>query len=199
MFSGIVDSATVEKMERQEKDMRLFLSTKSAEEASIGDSISINGVCLTVVEKSGSILAFDVMNETLEKSNLASLSPGERVNMELSLRLTDRLGGHFVMGHIDGTGALESQEPDGNSVKIWFSVPETLTKYMIPKGAVSLDGISMTLVDVEKTRFSVCVIPHTQKVTTLGSKKPGDVFNIEVDMIGKFIKKHLEELEELKS
>lgn len=195
MYSGIVQPGSVHKTEKNGDILRLELDIgPHAEEAKIDDSVSINGVCLTVVKKNGTTLEFDAMPETQRKTNIGSLSAGERVNVELSLRLADRLGGHFVMGHVDGTGKIEKREEQGGDVKIWISAPQELTKQMITKGSVALDGVSMTLVDVEAERFSVCVIPHTLSLTTLGTKREGDTLNIEIDMLGKFIRKHLEDM-----
>lgn len=194
MFSGIVDAARVERVEKRGEDMRIHLDfDRLAEDLDIGDSVSINGVCLTAAEKNGKSIAFDIMPETQERTNLGTLSPGYQVNVEISLRPMDRLGGHFVLGHVDGMGKILKKEREGRTVKLWISSPE-LTNMMVTKGAVSLDGVSMTLVDVEEGKFSVCIIPHTLEKTTLGSKKEGSSLNIEVDMIGKFIKKYMEEM-----
>lgn len=195
MFSGIVESASVEKVKKAAEGLRLTISLpESADGVAIGDSISINGVCLTVVEKNQQLISFDVIPETLQKTNLSSLKPQEKLNIELSLRPSDRIGGHFVFGHIDGTGSILKKEHDGEYIKIWISASPQLLQQMVQKGAVALDGVSMTLVDVQKDRFSVCVIPHTLSITTLGSKKEGDSLNIEVDMIGKYVRKYLEEM-----
>ena len=193
MFSGIVSSAAVSETQSQGNGLRLSLDLGGlAGELKIGDSVSVNGVCLTVLEIQGSVTVFDAMPETLDKTNLGSLKPGERVNVELPLKLSDRLGGHFVQGHIDGTGKLLKKETQGEYVKLWISATPDLTIQMIPKGSIAMDGVSMTLVDVQKDRFSVAVIPHTLEITTLGTKQPGQHFNIEVDMLGKYIKKQVQ-------
>jgi len=192
MFSGIVDSGIVEKSEKKGEGIRLNIDIgRLAESSNIGDSVSVNGVCLTVVEKTGNVASFDVMPETIERTNLGYLEIGEKVNIELSIQVNGRIGGHFIMGHIDGTGVIERVEAEGEYSKIWIRVPETMTQWMIQKGAISLDGISMTLVDVEKNLFSVAVIPKTMEITTLGTKKEGDSLNIEVDMIAKYVQKLL--------
>jgi riboflavin synthase len=144
------------------------------------------------VKKAGGILAFDVMPETQERTALGSLRPGEEVNIELSLRPSDRIGGHFVLGHVDGTGKIIRKEEDGRYAKLWIEARPEITKMMVSKGSVAIDGVSMTVVDVEKDKFSVCVIPHTLKVTTLGKKGPGDSVNLETDMLGKYVRKFLE-------
>ena len=195
MFSGIVFSGRVERVEKRGEDMRISLHVGPlSKEIHIGDSVSINGVCLTVVEKNGKTIAFDVMPETQERTDLGRLNPLEKVNIELSLTLADRIGGHFVLGHVDGIGTISKKKKDGRYVKIWIKTNPQLTKMMVSKGAVALDGVSMTLVDIEKDRFSVCCIPHTLEITTFGSKKEGDSINIEIDMLGKYIKKFLGEM-----
>lgn len=198
MFSGIVYPGRVERVEKRGEDLRIYISLENAGEIAIGDSVSVNGVCLTAIEKNGKTVAFDVMPETQDKTNLGGLSPPSKVNIELSLRPMDRLGGHFVLGHIDGTGKIVKRERDGRYAKIWVMAGHELTNMMVPKGAVALDGVSMTLVDVEKGKFSVCVIPHTLETTTLGQKKPGQVVNLEIDILGKYIKKYLGEIKSFK-
>lgn len=194
MFSGIVDAGAVERVEKRAEDVRITVNLGPlAEDVAAGDSVAVNGVCLTAAGKAGKSVFFDVMPETQERTNLGSLSPGGKVNVELSLQTGDRIGGHFVMGHIDGTGRLLRKEREGRYATLWIRASPGLTRLMVPKGAVALDGVSMTLVEVRRDRFSVSVIPHTLQVTTLGSRRPGDSLNIEVDMIGKFIRKQLEE------
>lgn len=161
----------------------------------IGDSISINGCCLTIVEIQGSRWSFQAGTETLSKTNLGKLQPQDRVNLERSLLVGARLGGHIVQGHVDGVGTVAEISKEGSEEEPWvrmvFAVPESLTKQMVPKGSVAVDGVSLTLVDVNETNFSVALIPHTLEVTTLGERKPGDRVNIETDILGKYVQKLL--------
>lgn len=159
---------------------------------SIGDSVSINGCCLTVVELAETVAAFQAGTETLSKTNLGRLQPGDRVNLERSLPVDGRLGGHFVQGHVDGVGDVASVDRDGEWVTMWFEIPETLAKFLVPKGSVAVDGISLTVVNVEKSRFSVALIPHTLEVTTLGVRNVGDPVNIETDILGKYVERLLQ-------
>jgi riboflavin synthase len=161
-------------------------------EAAIGDSISINGTCLTVVEGKDSVLAFDLSDETLRSTNLGRLRPGDKVNLESSLRFDSKLGGHFVTGHIDGVGSIKSKERVGDVLKFVISADERITDFLVGKGSVALDGISLTVVDVLRDGFSIVIIPHTAKMTTLGFKGVGDSVNIEVDILGKYVSKFLE-------
>ncbi len=158
----------------------------------IGDSIAVNGACLTVVSLSGKRFEVDVSPETLDKTTLKDTTIGTRVNIERSLRLTDRLDGHLVSGHIDGTGTMARKTRQENAVIIGFSIPAGLADDMIPKGSVAVDGISLTINACDADGFEVSIIPHTAQVTTLGIKKIGDPVNIETDMIGKYVKKFLE-------
>jgi len=155
----------------------------------IGASVSINGCCLTVVEISDDTWSFQAGSETLSKTNLGRLEVGSLVNLERSLPVDGRLGGHFVQGHVDSTGTVDAIEPEGEWAVYWFEVPAALTRQMVPKGSIAVDGISLTVVDVEQTRFSVALIPHTLEVTTLGSRAVGDVVNVETDILGKYAEK----------
>jgi len=157
----------------------------------IGDSIAINGCCLTLIAVQGRAWAFEAGEETLSRTNLGQLEPGDLVNLERSLRADARLGGHFVQGHIDDLGTVDAINRDGAWVTIWFRVPPRLTRQMVAKGSVAVDGVSLTVVDVEPERFSVALIPHTLSVTTLGSRHVGDAVNIETDIIGRYIRKFL--------
>lgn len=155
----------------------------------LGESIAVNGCCLTLVQSSTSEFTFQVGPETLAKTNLGHLEAGHRVNLERSLRLNDRLGGHFVTGHIDGTGHIDQRQRQGEWETIWFAAPESLMMQMVPKGCIAVDGISLTLVEVAVDRFSAMLIPHTLSVTTLGFKNVGDSINLETDLIGKYVAK----------
>lgn len=158
----------------------------------IGDSIAVNGACLTVVDLSGKRFGVDVSPETLSLSNLGRARVGERVNLERALSLAGRLDGHLVSGHIDGTGTLTDRKPLGNAVIISFAVPEFLARYMIRKGSVAVDGVSLTVNDRRPDGFDVSIIPHTAELTTVGFKKKGETVNIETDMIGKYVERFLQ-------
>lgn len=194
MFTGLVEiRGTIERLEQRGPGVRLYIRAGVVSDgAQLGDSIAVNGCCLTVVEQQGEVLAFDAGTETLSRTNLGRLQPGSFVNLERSLRVGDRLGGHYVTGHIDATGALDERIDEGEWSKFWFRVPRALTKQMVSKGSIAIDGVSLTLVDVEAERFSVALIPHTLGVTTLGTLQPGDPVNLETDLLAKYVEKQLE-------
>jgi riboflavin synthase len=194
MFTGLVEiKATIERLEQRGVGVRLFVRAGLVSgDAQLGDSIAVNGCCLTVVERAGEVLAFDAGTETLSRTNLGKLDSGSFVNLERSLRVGDRLGGHYVTGHIDATGVLDERVDEGDWSKFWFRVPRSLTKQMVSKGSIAVDGVSLTLVDVEPERFSVALIPHTLSVTTLGSLAAGDPVNLETDLLAKYVEKQLE-------
>jgi riboflavin synthase len=171
---------------------RLYLNARSVSaDAQIGDSISVNGTCLTVVEIKAKTLAFDLSDETLRSTNLGKLRIKDRVNLEPSLRLDAKLGGHFVTGHIDGVGTIRSKSAAGDVYKIVIEAGEDIMRFLVEKGSVAVDGISLTVVDVLPKGFSIVIIPHTAKLTTIGFKGPGDTVNIEVDILGKYVSKFL--------
>lgn len=191
MFTGIIEEiGRVKLIARGAKASRITIhASKVTEDLKIGDSVNTNGVCLTVVEKLPSGFVVDVMPETMMRTSFSLLREGTGVNLERAVRLCDRLGGHLVSGHIDGTGRVIRQWKDENAV--WFrisSLPQIL-RYMIEKGSVAVDGISLTVVQVESDSFTVSVIPHTQEVTTLMAKKTGDIVNIECDIVAKYLEK----------
>ncbi|HWL10859.1 MAG TPA: riboflavin synthase [Planctomicrobium sp.] len=155
----------------------------------LGESVAINGCCLTVVAYDRRHWTFQAGQETLSRTNLGTLVPGSQVNLERSVRPSDRLGGHFVQGHVDDVGTVDAIEQDGEWTTMWFRVPSRLTRQMVSKGSITVDGVSLTLVHVEEDRFSVALIPHTLQVTTLGQRVVGDVVNIETDIIGKYLEK----------
>jgi riboflavin synthase len=157
----------------------------------VGDSIAVSGACLTVVQIAGRRFEVDVSPETLAKTTFGAARVGERVNLERALRLSDRMDGHLVSGHIDGTGVIEAREAAGNAVIVEAAVPAALTRYMILKGSVAVDGISLTINTLEPARFTVSIIPHTAGLTTIGFKQKGERVNIETDMIGKYVEKFL--------
>jgi riboflavin synthase len=194
MFTGLVESlGTVERVEPDGAGRNLFIAVPVfSAELSVGESVAINGACLTVVAHNARTCRFQAGPETLARTNLGELAAGDRVNLERSLRLADRLGGHLVQGHIDGVGRIADRRRDGDWEMIWFTCPENLAEQMVPKGSVAVDGVSLTLVDVQVSRFSVALIPHTLANTTLGFKQPGAPVNLETDLIAKYVGKYLE-------
>jgi riboflavin synthase len=193
LFSGIVERmGTVARLISDPPGVRLVIDSEPiARDTKIGDSIAVNGCCLTVVTVEGPLLGFDAGAETLSRTNLGRLGPGSGVNLERSLKIGDRLGGHFVTGHIDAVGSLDRRIDDNDWSTFWFRVPRWLTCQMASKGSIAVDGVSLTLVDVEPERFSVALIPHTLKVTTLGPLKAGDPVNLETDVLAKYVDKQL--------
>lgn len=194
MFSGLVEElAVVSDVTDISPGRRLTIkSTIAATDAQIGDSICVNGCCLTVVEINEQGLAFDAGPETLKRTNLGDFQIGTHVNLERSLALGDRLGGHLVTGHVDDLGVLDQREDQNEWSTFWFKVSANVARQMASKGSVAVDGVSLTLVDVEQDRFSVALIPHTLSVTTLGQKKVGDTVNIETDLLAKYVQRQLE-------
>lgn len=189
MFTGLVEKlSSAVKIETMGAGRRLTILEPSFDPV-MGESIAVNGVCLTVVAFGSGSFEFEIGPETLLKSNLGELRVGDQVNLERSLRVGDRLGGHFVQGHVDGVGKIKSRTRNGEWEDVWFDCPSPLTCLMVPKGSIAVDGISLTLVNVETNGFSVMLIPHTQAVTTLGLKKVGDVVNLECDMLAKHVAK----------
>lgn len=160
-------------------------------DVSIGDSIAINGCCLTVVSIDGCTLVFQAGSETLSRTNLGELTAGSPVNLERSLKVGQRMGGHYVSGHIDAVATVDQRNDDGQWAKFWFKVPAGLTAQMASKGSVAVDGISLTLVDVQSDRFSVELIPHTLDATTLGNRQVGHRVNIETDLLAKYVQQQL--------
>lgn len=193
MFTGLVESlATVRELRPEGPGVRLVINDAAiAGRSKIGDSIAINGCCLTVVELNGADMAFEAGAETLSRTNLGRLQPGSAVNLEASLRLGDSLGGHLVAGHVDAVGHLDRRDDDAQWSTMWFVVPHELTRQMASKGSIAIDGVSLTLVDVTDDSFSVALIPHTLSVTTLGQLRPGDVVNLETDLLAKYVERQL--------
>jgi riboflavin synthase len=190
MFTGLVESlGTVTRVADTGAGRRLSASDRMAPRLEVGESIAVNGACLTVVVLRGDEFDFDVGPETLLKTNLGALKAGDRVNLERSLRVGDRLGGHFVQGHVDGVGIVDARLRQGEWEDVWFRCPTELTPLMVPKGSIAVDGVSLTLVNIEASRFSIMLIPHTQVMTTLGFKQAGDSVNIETDMLAKHVAK----------
>jgi riboflavin synthase len=201
MFTGIVNElATVVSVAKPaRKTARLTVKLrKSMKKVGIGDSLSVNGVCLTVTNNRKGTVSFDTIQETLRVTNLGELIQGSKVNIERSLSLSDAIEGHILTGHVDGTGRISRVEHLGDgSLKLWIRSSIELVSLMTPKGAVAVDGISLTLVDVAKDSFSLCLIPHTLSTTTLGFKGIGDSLNIELDLIEKYVRKSLEQMKNL--
>lgn len=197
MFTGLVEElgAVAALLRKGRKTPTLQLTIKGplvAQDAKIGDSIAINGCCLTVVKKSKGLLTFEAGDETLSRTNLGRLARGSRVNLERSLAVGDRLGGHLVAGHIDAQGTLLKRRDESDWSSMVFGAPPKLMRQMASKGSVAVDGVSLTLVDVEPNWFSVAVIPHTLKHTTLGGLKVGEQVNIETDLLAKYVERQLE-------
>lgn len=194
MFAGIVETlGDVAALVAKPPGLRLVVrSPLIASDARLGDSIAVNGCCLTVVHIDGETASFDVGPESLRRTNLGQLLVGSPVNLERSLRLGDRLGGHFVSGHVDAIGTLDARLDDRDWTTCWFQVPAPLTKQMASKGSVAVDGVSLTLVEVQYDRFSVALIPHTLSATTLGRLAVGDPVNIETDLLAKYVERQLE-------
>ena len=193
MFTGIVEeTGTIDQITEQPPGARIVIETIDvAQDASIGDSISVNGCCLTIVSIDQKLLAFDAVPETMKRTNLGTKTTGSRVNLERSLKVGARMGGHFVTGHIDGTAILERIESGDRWSMYRFSVAAPLAKQMASKGSVTIDGVSLTLVDVTENQFSVALIPHTLEVTTLGELTANDIVNIETDVLAKYVQRQL--------
>lgn len=186
MFTGLIEEQG--RVLTPPRNGKLSLAAdKVTEGLALGDSIAVNGVCLTVSAFSGQRFTADVMPETLHRSNLGELRTGSLVNLERALPATGRFGGHFVSGHIDGVGSLLSVRPEGNALIFSIRAAPELLRGIVEKGSVAIDGISLTVVEVTETLFSVSVIPHTAAVTTLAGKRSGDRLNLETDMIGKYV------------
>lgn len=196
MFTGLIEQlCTVKSSRRSGDSMELSLDLgRLADEGKIGDSIAINGVCLTVSRLEGNFATFDVSGETISKSNLGKLTSGSKVNVELSMKIGDRFGGHIVQGHVDGVAKIKAIDKRDKFADIRFEAESELLNQMVVKGSVAVDGISLTIAAMEANCFTVAVIPETLKRTTLGDAGIGDVVNIETDIIGKIIKKQLENI-----
>ncbi len=190
MFTGIV-AATGKLLSRDSYDGDLRIRFEVPPElmagCKVGDSISISGVCLTMLEPDATGFSADLSVETLDKTSLGNRRPGDNVNLELAMRASDRLGGHMVSGHVDGLATLVSRTEDGRSERFLFETDRSLARFIASKGSACLDGVSLTVNDVDDNRFSICIIPHTLTVTTLGSLQEGEVVNLEVDLIARYL------------
>ena len=195
MFTGIVEErGRVRRVERREGGARLEFEARTVlDDADVGDSIAVNGCCVTVVERGDDWWAADAVIETLERTALGSLAVGDPVNFERPVRLADRLGGHLVQGHIDAVGRIEARDalPDG-STRLRCSAPPDLMRYVVEKGSITVDGVSLTIAGVEADGFTIAVIPHTLAVTNLGVKDPGEPVNLEVDVLAKYVERLLD-------
>lgn len=191
MFTGIVEEiGTVRRLTRTPNRCELELTaSKVLEGTKIGDSIAVNGVCLTVISMDADGFTADVMPETLRRSNLGTLKPGSMVNLERAMAADGRFGGHIVAGHIDGTGKIQSMQPEGNAMLVTIGATPKLLRYVVEKGSIAIDGISLTVAKVTHSDFTVSLIPHTGEETTLLKHRPGEIVNLETDMIGKYVEK----------
>ena len=189
MFTGLVaELGTVTELKLLKQSYNITVKAqKVLENLKIGDSIAVNGACLTVVKISGSAFTADIMPETVKLTNLRNLKSGDKVNLERTLKLSDGLDGHIVSGHVEGIGVIMSKKAQGIAEIVTVKTPPQLLKYIIKKGSIAIDGISLTVTEVTGSSFSVSLIPHTAKETTLGFKKPGDEVNLETDIIGKYV------------
>ena len=168
-------------------DGRRLVVGAEATRAAEGDSVAVDGVCLTAVD--GSQLAFDVVDETLSRTTLGSLGPGDDVNLEPALRAGEPLGGHYVQGHVDGTARVRTHDPDGEGTRLWLDLPEALLRYCVEKGSIAVDGVSLTIAALDARGFEVALIPHTLEMTTLGGLEAGDAVNLEADVLGKVVER----------
>jgi riboflavin synthase len=190
MFTGLVgDLGSVADTAATNDGLRLAIESRLTRELSEGDSVAVNGVCLTATGLCGERFGADVMHETLRRSSLGDLTPGAPVNVELALRADDRVGGHFVQGHVDGVGAVADLEDEGFARLVRIEAGPEVLRYVVEKGSIAVDGVSLTVASVDGQSFSVSLIPETLERTTLGSVRPGDAVNLEVDMLAKYVEK----------
>ncbi len=191
MFTGLVETfGTITSIRNTGNGIVLSVKPLSEFEVRLGDSVAVNGVCLTVTHHNGDI-SFDVSPESLKSTNLGAMKVSDKINLERALRLSDRLGGHIVSGHVDGIGTIRQKKQAGEYTFYTFDCPDEILKYVVQKGSIAIDGISLTVVDVEHSSFSVAIIPHTLSATNLGDKGVGNRVNLEADIIGKYVEKLL--------
>ncbi|WAW15142.1 riboflavin synthase [Peptostreptococcus equinus] len=193
MFTGIIEEiGTIRNIQKGPKSQILYIGAKTVlEDVKLGDSIAVNGVCLTVTKFIKDEFQVDIMHETMDRSSLANISIGSKVNLERAMQLGGRFGGHIVSGHIDGLGIIKSIKKDDNAIWYQIETQKQIMKYIILKGSITIDGISLTVAKLEEDNFSVSIIPHTSTYTTLNHRKVGDKVNLENDSIGKYIEKLL--------
>jgi len=194
MFTGIVEGVgkirKISKVTKKRSAIQMLVDLgKHGKGLKIGQSVALNGVCLTVTKLSKTGCTFEMIEETTKKTDLGNLKPGGIVNIERSLKADARLEGHFVLGHVDGVGIIKKIQKKPNEIQIWFEVPKKLAKYIVNKGSIAIDGISLTVADIKNNLASVCLIPHTVEVTNFKTKNVGDKVNIETDILGKYILK----------
>jgi riboflavin synthase len=194
MFSGIVAEVGFVKTFIREGDAAALTieASPACSDLALGESIAVNGVCLTVVRRQANTFTADVSPETLRAANLSGLQAGDGVNLERSLRLSDRLGGHLVSGHVDGVGTILERRSEANAFHYFILAPKPLMRYIVPKGSIAVDGISLTVVACQSEGFQVTIIPHTAAVTTIGGKNIGATVNLECDMLGKYVERALQ-------
>jgi len=190
VFTGLVqDLGSVAEIETGEDGVRLIVRTTLTDEISLGDSVAVNGVCLTATSIADGAFSADVMNESLRRTSLGAVGQGSTVNLELPLRAADRLGGHFVQGHVDGVATVRETVDDGFARIVTFDVPADLLRYIVEKGSIAVDGVSLTVSAVDESSFAVSLIPETLERTTLGTAEPGRPVNLEVDVLAKYVEK----------
>ena len=191
MFTGIVrERGTVAAIDGGEAGVRLRIDApETAAQAAVGDSVAINGVCLTVTERNGTSLSFDAVPETLSRTALSRLAAGSAVNLEPALRAGEPLGGHYVQGHVDGVGRVRSIEPEGDGVRLAVETPAELLRYCVEKGSITVEGVSLTIAALRDHGFEVALIPHTLAETTLATLAPGDPVNLEADVLAKYVER----------
>jgi riboflavin synthase len=196
VFTGIIETVgSVTRLERRGELARIEVEAPAIlEGVGIGDSIALNGTCLTVTRIDPPRLSFDAVRETLEKTALGALEAGSRVNLERAMRADGRFDGHIVQGHVDATGTVRALERAGSDVRLLVESGAAFAAELVPKGSITIDGVSLTVVDVTTDGFDVVLIPHTLKETTLGERRPGDALNLEADVLGKYVKRHLERM-----
>ena len=193
MFTGLVQGlGTVDAVEPTAEGVRLTVATPLAAELSPGDSIAVNGVCLTAVQPTAERFAADVMNETLRRSSLADAIAGAQVNLELALRADARLGGHIMQGHVDGLGTVAEVREDGFARLVTVAAPPELLRYVVEKGSIAIDGVSLTVASMHDDGVTIALIPHTLAVTTLGQAKTGDAMNLEIDLMARYAARLME-------
>src|ERR1700677_2062016 len=191
MFTGLIQEVgLIQKTEKQGQDLRLTLQAPLlSSRVKLGDSVAVNGCCLTVVDIQKPLLAFHAVPETLNRTALGLLIEGSKVNLELPLTLSDPLGGHFVQGHVDGVAEITAIDPEGQGVRMAVKIPQSLSRYIVEKGSIALNGISLTIAALQGNQLEVALIPHTLQNTDLGSKKVGDLLQVEVDLLAKYAEK----------
>jgi|TARA_B110000014_G_scaffold89903_1_gene61808 riboflavin synthase len=192
MFTGIITSTgKIKKIEKNTKNrsaIKVLVDLgKDSKGLKVGQSVALNGVCLSATKISKNLCMFEMIDETMKKTDLGNLKIGSLINIERSLKVGERLEGHFVLGHVDGVATITKIEQKPKEVKIWFKIPKKLVKYVVQKGSIALDGISLTVVNAKNDLASVCIIPHTMEITNFKTKKIGDKLNIETDVLGKYI------------